>query len=98
MDELIYLLQGTFAKNTEGYNRFTETDRTAVYAECSDPVRSQRDLAQKLGYVATLRIKLHKSEFHNQRYVEFHNRKFEVKESFTVNDELVELTCSDMRA
>lgn len=97
MNDEVYLISGKFRKNAEGYNRFSETARQMVYADCGSPVRSQRDLANKQGYVAKLRVKLNKLEYGNQSYIEHKGKKYEVKESFDIDDEIIELTCSDMR-
>ena len=96
MDNEIYLLTGEFVK-VNGYQKFSETSRTFVYADCGDPVRSQRDLAQKQGYVAKLKIRMNKLEYGGQRFIEWQGKGYEVKESFGVDDEIIELTCSDMR-
>lgn len=97
MNDIIRLINGRYMKDSDGFNSLAVVSSTEVFAEIGSPVRSQRDSALQHGYVATLKAVINSAEYNNEGWVEHDGRTYEVKESFRLSDDRLELTCSDAR-
>lgn len=97
MDDLVVLIKGEIGKDDEGYAKLKILKQNTVYAEVNSPKRAQRDSAMRRGYVATRRVKVNLCEYSNENYIRIENQLFEIKESYELDENYLELTCSDMR-
>lgn len=97
MNNVIKLINGRYTKDLDGYNSLAVVSSVEVFADIGSPVRSQRDSALQHGYVATLKAIVNSAEYNNEGWLEYDGRTYEIKESFRLSDDRLELTCSDAR-
>lgn len=97
MNDEVVLIKGEVGKDDEGYAKLKILKQTTVFAEVGSPKRAQRDSAMRRGYVATRRVKVNLCEYSNENYIRIDNQLFEIKESYKLDENYLELTCSDMR-
>ena len=97
MNDEITLFNTVFEKDSEGYNKLTAINEYTVFAEVSSPKRQQRDSALKHDYVASLTVKMHSDEYSDESYLKFNSKLYEIQQTYEINDDVVEITCSDWR-
>ena len=97
MDDLVVLIKGEIGKDDEGYAKLRILKQNTVYAEVNSPKRAQRDSAMRRGYVATRRVKINSFEYNDENYIRINNQLYEIKESYELDENYIELTCSDVR-
>lgn len=96
-NDVISLLSGEFYKDGEGYNALSIKSQNDIFAEVKSPKRAQRDSALRHDYVATLTVIVNSDEYLQENFLEFNGKRYEIKESYKLNSDEIELTCSDAR-
>lgn len=97
MNDCITLIFAETNKDKEGYPKLKIVKETEVFGEIGSPKRAQRDSAMRHGYVATLRAKVNLIEYDDENYLRHNNRMYEINEAYKLDENYIELTCSDMR-
>ena len=97
MNDVVTLIEGKLSKDAEGYPTLSIVSETETFAEVSSVKRQQKDSAYRRGYDATLTVKVQKAEYRGEQFLRFESKCFEIKESYSLNEDAIELTCSDMR-
>lgn len=97
MNDCTTLILAETGKDNEGYAKLKILKETDLFAETGSPKRAQRDSAMRHGYTATLKVKVNLIEYNNENYLRYNNRMYEIKEAYKLDENYIELTCSDMR-
>lgn len=97
MNDIVLLVGGEIKKDAEGYPALSVVSKREVFASVSSPKRAQRDSALRHDYVATLTVTIYREEYNDEQYIGFAGRTYEVKQSYMLNADEIELTCSDAR-
>lgn len=97
MNNVVTLICGKTVKDAEGYPTLSIISESEVFADVSSVKRQQKDSAYRRGYDATLTVKVQKVEYRDEQFLRFESKCFEIKESYSLNEDAIELTCSDMR-
>lgn len=97
MNDVVTLICGKTVKDAEGYPTLSIISESEVFADVSSVKRQQKDSAYRRGYNATLTVRIQKSEYQGEQFLRFESKCFEIKESYSLNEDAIELTCSDMR-
>lgn len=97
MNDIITLIDGKIVKDAEGYPTLSIISEAESFAEVSSVKRQQKDSAYRRGYDATLTVRIQKAEYQGEQFLKFESKCFEIKESYSLNEDAIELTCSDMR-
>lgn len=97
MDESIILIVAEPGKDAEGYLKLNIIRENEVFGEVGDPKRAQRDSAMRSGYQATLKAKVNLIEYDGENYLRHNNHLYEIKETYKLDAQYLELTCSDTR-
>ena len=97
MNNVVTLICGKTVKDAEGYPTLSIISESEVFADVSSVKRQQKDSAYRRGYDATLTVKVQKAEYRGEQFLRFESKCYEIKESYSLNDDAIELTCSDMR-
>lgn len=97
MNDIVTLVNGEIKKDAEGYPALSIASECEVFASVSSPKRAQRDSALRHDYVATLTVTIYREEYNDEQYIRFGKRMYEVKQSYILNADEIELTCSDAR-
>jgi hypothetical protein len=97
MNNVVTLICGKTVKDAEGYPTLSIISESEVFADVSSVKRQQKDSAYRRGYDATLTVKVQKAEYRGEQFLRFESKCYEIKESYSLNEDAIELTCSDMR-
>lgn len=97
MNDVVTLIRGEIRKDAEGYPVLCVLSQSDVFARVASPKRAQRDSALRHDYVATLSVTLHCEEYSREKHIEYLGKRYEVKQTYQLNSEEIELTCSDAR-
>lgn len=97
MNNVVTLICGKTVKDAEGYPTLSIISESEVFADVSSVKRQQKDSAYRRGYDATLTVKVQKAEYRGEQFLRFESKCHEIKESYSLNEDAIELTCSDMR-
>lgn len=97
MNDIVTLIDGRISKDAEGYPTLSVASESLIFADVSSVKRQQKDSAHRRGYEATLTVSIQRSEYQGEQFLKLENKYFEIKESYNLNEDIVELTCSDMR-
>lgn len=97
MNDPITLIVAEPGKDEEGYLKLKIIRETGIFGETGSPKRAQRDSAMRHGYTASLKVKVNLFEYNNENYIRFDGKMYEVKEAYKLDENYLELTCSDMR-
>lgn len=97
MNDVVTLIQGEIQKDAEGYPTLCILSQSDIFAFVASPKRAQRDSALRHDYVATLSVTLHCEEYHDEKHIDYLGKRYEVKQTYILNSDEIELTCSDAR-
>lgn len=97
MNDVVTLICGKVVKDAEGYPTLSIISESEVFADVSSVKRQQKDSAYRRGYNASLTVRLYRNEFCDENYLEFDGRKYEIKDTYNLDLDVIELTCSDAR-
>lgn len=97
MNNVVTLICGKTVKDAEGYPTLSIISESEVFADVSSVKRQQKDSAYRRGYDATLTVKVQKAEYRGEQFLRFESKCYEIKESYSLNEDAIELTCSDRR-
>lgn len=53
--------------------------------------------SQQAGFTVSLKVEVHKVDYSEQMLVEFEGKRYSVLKTYEVNDDIIELTLSDLR-
>lgn len=98
-DEIILISQKTPDEriNADGFENEPQESTRTVFCNKKSVGYSEYFKSQQTGKVAEAKYEVHKADYEGEEIVEADGRRFFVLRTYDINDDIIELTLTDLR-